>query len=354
MAYGVTSIYTWGRPYQDLPELETNRICRQSSPPVMIDGFFYSWPFSISCTPCLGTYAYSYRLFEFGPVSVVVHQSSARTVHLVHHLYQGYHLYRTRARPVLGIGFKVQGRGQDLDNMTVAGPLRIASKPTRTHVVATHFYARLSGPYADTDRHEEIAQGEGAADPLSARRQNCCARHSTARASAIHTALFSSCVQLSVALWQMFPSALAPRIVLCRRVVSLHSRGSSLGIVSRVRLIRCLAARSTGQQDMGYVLPSPAAALAESAASSTTLPIAASSCQQGSSVPLEDLEPQEPGPEDCCQQGCHNCVWNIYRDQHRLWAERNGKVVQPSPAETMLERLEREIEEKARARRAQA
>ena len=156
-----------------------------------------------------------------------------------------------------------------------------------------------------------------------------------------------------VALWQMFPpSALAPRIILCRRVVSLHSRDSSLGMASRVRFIRCLASRSTGA-DLGYVLIPPHDALAEST-SSTTLPTAASSCQQGTSMPLEDLEPQEPGPEDCCQQGCYNCVWNIYRDQHRLWAERNGKVVQPGPADTMLDRLEREIEEKARARRAQA
>jgi hypothetical protein len=29
----------------------------------------------------------------------------------------------------------------------------------------------------------------------------------------------------------------------------------------------------------------------------------------------EDPEPVMPGPEDCCQAGCVNCVWNIYNDR---------------------------------------
>ena len=115
-------------------------------------------------------------------------------------------------------------------------------------------------------------------------------------------------------------------------------------MVARLRLLRTLATRSAGT-DMGYVLQSPANAFADASNPASVA---------GSTVPpFEDLEPQEPGPEDCCQQGCHNCVWNVYRDQHRAWAERNGKVVKPPPAETMLERLERELEEKAK-RQAQS
>jgi len=25
------------------------------------------------------------------------------------------------------------------------------------------------------------------------------------------------------------------------------------------------------------------------------------------------VKPTEPGPEDCCQSGCLECVWDVYR-----------------------------------------
>jgi len=107
---------------------------------------------------------------------------------------------------------------------------------------------------------------------------------------------------------------------------------------------------------MDYVLPNPSDALADACVSST--PSIGATCREQqigmNSGPFEDLEPQEPGPEDCCQQGCRNCVWKIYYDRHREWAERNGKVVKSRPPESMLERLERELEEKAKVRKAQA
>lgn len=29
--------------------------------------------------------------------------------------------------------------------------------------------------------------------------------------------------------------------------------------------------------------------------------------------------PQEPGPEDCCQSGCQECVWEIYYRERRAY-----------------------------------
>lgn len=34
--------------------------------------------------------------------------------------------------------------------------------------------------------------------------------------------------------------------------------------------------------------------------------------------------PEEPSPEDCCQSGCVNCVWDIYRKELEEWNELAG------------------------------
>ncbi len=140
-------------------------------------------------------------------------------------------------------------------------------------------------------------------------------------------------------------------IVFHRRDILSHIQNSTVRAIETRRF----AAQYSATSGMDYVLPNPSDSLADACVSSTTSLVATCSKQQIeiSSAPFEDLEPQEPGPEDCCQQGCRNCVWKIYHDRHHEWAKRNGKVVESRPAESMLERLERDLEAKAKARRAQ-
>jgi len=72
----------------------------------------------------------------------------------------------------------------------------------------------------------------------------------------------------------------------------------------------------------------------------------------GSPLPDEDdPEPTKPGPEDCCQSNCVNCVWTIYNEQHRKWlARQTGE----EPPEDPFDKMERELAEKAAARKAEA
>eukprot|EP00882_Tetradesmus_deserticola_P010462 GHRQ01011049.1.p1 GENE.GHRQ01011049.1~~GHRQ01011049.1.p1 ORF type:complete len:132 (+),score=41.92 GHRQ01011049.1:736-1131(+) len=41
--------------------------------------------------------------------------------------------------------------------------------------------------------------------------------------------------------------------------------------------------------------------------------------------------PTEPGPEDCCQSGCENCVWQVYNQElkrYMQYMQQHGHPVQ--------------------------
>jgi len=43
-------------------------------------------------------------------------------------------------------------------------------------------------------------------------------------------------------------------------------------------------------------------------------------------------KPREPGPTECCQSGCHNCVWDMYDAALREWGAQQagaGAVLEP-------------------------
>lgn len=127
-----------------------------------------------------------------------------------------------------------------------------------------------------------------------------------------------------------------------RTTAARHFAPGGMSCVRRVTA--SLANRSAGFGGK-YELPSPSEALKDF---SLLDPL------DFQAPEVSNSEPQEPGPEDCCQSGCQNCVWDIYRERHRAWAARNNVEVKATPAEDMLERLERELAEKAAARRAEA
>ncbi|GAX80817.1 hypothetical protein CEUSTIGMA_g8252.t1 [Chlamydomonas eustigma] len=34
---------------------------------------------------------------------------------------------------------------------------------------------------------------------------------------------------------------------------------------------------------------------------------------------IHRAQPVEPGPEECCQNGCITCVWEVYREEMKKW-----------------------------------
>ncbi|KAL3160127.1 hypothetical protein ABBQ32_010901 [Trebouxia sp. C0010 RCD-2024] len=51
-------------------------------------------------------------------------------------------------------------------------------------------------------------------------------------------------------------------------------------------------------------------------------------------------EPQEPGPEDCCQSGCSLCVWDMYRDNLHEYRVQQAMVRGESPPVKALDPFE--------------
>ncbi|KAF4528265.1 hypothetical protein B566_EDAN014155 [Ephemera danica] len=41
---------------------------------------------------------------------------------------------------------------------------------------------------------------------------------------------------------------------------------------------------------------------------------------------MQDGEPAEPQPEDCCGQGCASCVWDVYREKLIKWQASRGNI----------------------------
>jgi hypothetical protein len=95
-------------------------------------------------------------------------------------------------------------------------------------------------------------------------------------------------------------------IVFRRRDILSHIQNNTSRAIETHRF----DARHLFTSSIDYVLPNPSDALANACVSSTPSIVAIYREQHigMNSGPFEDLEPQEPGPKDCCQQGCRNCV----------------------------------------------
>ncbi|KAK9822684.1 hypothetical protein WJX81_000366 [Elliptochloris bilobata] len=69
------------------------------------------------------------------------------------------------------------------------------------------------------------------------------------------------------------------------------------------------------------------------------------------------VKPVEPGPEDCCQNSCVECVWNVYwrelKEYERALAAWEGRTP-PAPATDPFEEMERRLEQEDEQRRAEA
>ncbi|EIE25918.1 hypothetical protein COCSUDRAFT_52618 [Coccomyxa subellipsoidea C-169] len=65
------------------------------------------------------------------------------------------------------------------------------------------------------------------------------------------------------------------------------------------------------------------------------------------------VKPVEPGPEDCCQNGCQNCVWEVYRRDLAVYnqqlAVQEGRPPPPVVLDPFAE-LERKIQMEKEAR----
>jgi len=45
-------------------------------------------------------------------------------------------------------------------------------------------------------------------------------------------------------------------------------------------------------------------------------------------------KPEPPAPNECCENGCDPCVWDIYREALSDWHARQTKTSQKPPATT--------------------
>lgn len=65
--------------------------------------------------------------------------------------------------------------------------------------------------------------------------------------------------------------------------------------------------------------------------------------QQAKAADLPIVKPEEPGPEDCCQRGCQECVWDVYWRDMKAYNEqlalREGKPLPLDPFEELERRL---------------
>mmetsp|Transcript_20298 Transcript_20298/g.61160 ORF Transcript_20298/g.61160 Transcript_20298/m.61160 type:complete len:108 (+) Transcript_20298:151-474(+) len=55
------------------------------------------------------------------------------------------------------------------------------------------------------------------------------------------------------------------------------------------------------------------------------------------------LKPTEPGPEDCCQGGCRECVWDIYWRELKVYEAEKALQEGKAPPLDPFEELERRL-----------
>jgi len=112
-----------------------------------------------------------------------------------------------------------------------------------------------------------------------------------------------------------FVSLLSLQMLLIPRL--LFTMGSSLS----TRAVASLRTKATDVANATATTTTAAAAEAEETATkkeehereTSTSPAAATTAAR----PPPLAPPQEPGPEDCCQSGCQECVWEVYYRERR-------------------------------------
>lgn len=59
--------------------------------------------------------------------------------------------------------------------------------------------------------------------------------------------------------------------------------------------------------------------------------------------PLALTPPTEPGPEDCCQTGCVECVWDVYQRELHAYNLQQAKLKGEAPPLDPFEEMERRL-----------
>ena len=113
----------------------------------------------------------------------------------------------------------------------------------------------------------------------------------------------------------LFISASSHRSMLARRAsscLSFRSMGASLSLGTEAA--KAAAGREAEATTKATTPPFSQSTASTSASASTSTPAPSTSTP----APKKPLAPPiEPGPEDCCQSGCAECVWEVYYRERR-------------------------------------
>jgi hypothetical protein len=78
-------------------------------------------------------------------------------------------------------------------------------------------------------------------------------------------------------------------------------------------------------------------------------PLFTSSRRQSNSMASSsnNAMPAEPGPEDCCQNGCSTCIWDVYREALAKWQGKEPPMLNNDNSKPLsaFERLELRLKE---------